>query len=137
MQSIETDDILFTVLNGSAVLKAELKGGIYTMGERPDGSTAEDIVVNNLNLTHEIPQSGTSNVNIHVPDEKVKIGGKEQYKTARERLRLLTGLVLAALKAANIEGLTFWVSNETTIREENIKQSYNNLRVEWNIQRTN
>lgn len=137
MQSIETDDILFTVLNGSAALKAELKGGIYTMGERPDGSTAEDIVVNNLNLTHEIPQSGTSNVNIHVPDEKVKISGKEQYKTARERLRLLTGLVLAALKAANIEGLTFWVSNETTIREEAIKQSYNNLRVEWNIQRTN
>lgn len=137
MQSIETDDILFTVLNGSAALKAQLSGGIYVQGERPDDSKKEDIVVNNLSLTHEIPQSGTSNVNIHVPDKKVKINGKEQYKTDRERLRTLTTLVLATLKAANITGLTLWVSKETIIKEDSIKQSYNNLRIEWNIQITN
>lgn len=137
MQSIETDDILFAVLNGCEQLKAELSGGIYTQGERPDDSQKEDVVVNNLALTHDLPQTGTSNVNIHVPDKKVKINGKEQYKTDRERIRILTGIVLSALKAANVEGLLFWVSNETIMKEDSIKQSYNNLRIEWNIQRTN
>lgn len=70
MQSIETDDILFEILNASAELKAALSGGIYVQGERPDNSGKEDVVINNLFLNHEVPQTGTSNVNIHVPDKK-------------------------------------------------------------------
>lgn len=137
MQSIETDDILFEILNASAELKAELSGGIYVQGERPDDSQEEDIVINNLYLNHEVPQSGTSNVNIHVPDKKAKIRGKEQRKADRERLRKLTALVLQTLKTANIEGLTVRVTNEAIIKEPTVYQHYNNIRVEWNIQRTN
>ena len=44
MLSIETDDILFEILNASTELKAELSGGIYVQGERPDDSEDEDIV---------------------------------------------------------------------------------------------
>lgn len=137
MQSIETDDILFEILNASAELKAELSGGIYVQGERPDDSQEEDIVINNLHLNHEVPQSGISNVNIHVADKKAKIRGKEQRKADRERLRKLTALVLQALKTANIEGLTIRVTNEAIIKEPTVYQHYNNIRVEWNIQRTN
>jgi hypothetical protein len=137
MQSIETDDILFEILNASAELKAELSGGIYVQGERPDESEKEDVVINCLTLSHDVPQSGISNVNIHVPDKKTKIRGKEQRKADRERLRLLTSLVLAVLKSANITGLTLKVSAETVIKEPEVFQHYNNLRVEWNIQRTN
>lgn len=137
MQSIETDDILFEILNASAELKAELSGGIYVQGERADDSQEEDIVINNLHLNHEVPQSGISNVNIHVPDKKAKIRGKEQRKAGRERLRKLTALVLQALKTANIEGLTVRVTNEAIIKEPTVYQHYNNIRVEWNIQRTN
>ena len=137
MQSIETDDILFEILNASAELKAELSGGIYVQGERPDDSQEEDIVINNLYLNHEVPQSGISNVNIHVTDTKVKIKDKEQRKAGRERLRKLTALVLQALKTANIEGLTVRVTNEAIIKEPTVYQHYNNIRVEWNIQRTN
>ena len=74
MQSIETDDILFEILNASAELKAALSGGIFVQGERPDNSGKEDVVINNLFLNHEVPQTGTSNVNIHVPDKKERIG---------------------------------------------------------------
>ena len=137
MQSVETDDILFKVLSSNKELKAALSGGIYTLGERPDDSEKEDIVINCLALTHEVPQSGTSNVNIHVPDQVLRIGGKQQRKANRERIRTLTELVLKTLKAANVEGLSFWVDSEHVIKEEPAKEHYNNLRVEWNIQLTN
>lgn len=136
MLSIETDDILFEILNASTELKAELSGGIYVQGERPDDSEDEDIVINCLYLSHDIPQSGTSNVNIHVPDKKTKIRGKEQRKADRERLRLLTSLVLAVLKSAKVTGLTINVANETVIKEPDISQHYNNLRIDWNIHLT-
>jgi len=137
MQSIETDDLLFEVLNASVAIKSALSGGVYVQGERPDGSELEDVVINNLTFSHEIPQSGTSNVNIHVPDLKVMIGGKEQRKADRERLRLLTGIVLETLKAARITGLTFWITNESVIKEPEVSQHYNNIRISWNIQITN
>ena len=128
MQSIETDDILFEILNASAELKAALSGGIFVQG---------DVVINNLFLNHEVPQTGTSNVNIHVPDKKERIGRTEQFKAHRERIRELTAIVLSVLKSANITGLTIRVSTEAIIKEPGINEHYNNLRVEWNIQRTN
>ena len=137
MQSIETDDILFEILNASAELKKALSGGIYVQGERPDNSGMEDVVINNLFLNHELPRTGTSNVNIHVPDKKERICRAEQFKANRERIRELTAIVLSVLKSANITGLTIRVSTETIIKEPGINEHYNNLRVEWNIQRTN
>ena len=135
MISFETDDILFEVLNASTELKNAINGGIYVQGERPDNSSKEDIVINNIAITHELPQSGNSNVNIHVEDLTLKINGQEQRKAKRERLRTLTSLTIAALKAARIEGLTFWITNETVIKEPAINQHYNNLRISWNIQK--
>lgn len=136
MISIETDDILFEVLNASQELTSTINGGIYVQGERPDGSSKEDIVINNISVTHEKPQSGISNVNIHVEDlSNIMIGGQQQRKANRERIRTLTILVLKTLKAARIEGLTFWVTNEAVIKEPTIKQHYNNLRINWNIHR--
>ena len=136
MISIETDDILFSILHENAALKAGISGGIYTLGERPDDSVKEDVVCNCLALTQDVPQSGTSNVNIHVADTLLTIKGKQQYKAARERLRDITKLVIAAIKAARIEGLTLNVYAETIIAEPDIHQHYNNIRVDWNIQIT-
>lgn len=137
MQSIETDDIICSILNASEELTNAISGGIYVMGERPDDSEAEDIVINNLFLSHDMPQTGTSNINIHVTDLKVNISGKEQRKGHRERIREITSLVMKVIKAANIPGLTIRIANETIIKEPNISQHYNNIRIEWNIQRTN
>lgn len=72
MQSIETDDILFEILNASAELKAALSGGIFVQGERPDNSGKEDVVINNLFLNHEVPQTGTSKRKYPRPRQKGK-----------------------------------------------------------------
>jgi hypothetical protein len=136
--SFDTDDILFAVLSASSELKAAISGGIYHEAERPDSSEKEDICINTITVTRNYtPQSGTSNVNIYVPDLKLRIKGQEQRKANRERLRELTNLVIAALEAANVNGVMFWVANETAIKEPAIYQHYVNLRIEWNIQRTN
>jgi len=130
--SFDTTDILFQVLNGSDELKTALSGGIYTT-DRPDNSEKEDITVNTITVTGDSPQRGTSNVNIHVPDLKPNIGGQEQRKENRERLHQLTTLVISILETARVEGLLFWVANQTTLPEPEIKQHYTNLRIEWNI----
>jgi hypothetical protein len=130
--SFDTNDILYKTLVSSEELKAAISGGIY-ISERPDNPENEDIVVNTITVTGNMPQQGTSNVNIFVPDLKLKIKGQEQRKANRERLHKLTDLVISILETANVEGLTFWVANETVIKEQSIYQHYTNLRIEWNI----
>jgi hypothetical protein len=75
-------------------------------------------------------------VNIHVPDLKLNIAGQEQRKENRERLRELSTLVISLLEAARVEGLLFWISNQTILREPEVNQHYTNLRIEWNICKT-
>lgn len=104
------------------------------MGERPDGSVKEDIVVNTITLTQEsLPQLGTSNVNIHVPDMDVKISGIPQKKANRPRLKALTTIVLSVLTSARVAGLKFRVTTQTTIAEPELSQHFVNLRIEWSI----
>jgi hypothetical protein len=136
--SFDTDDILFRVLFQSEILKSAINGGIYPEEERPDNSVKEDITINTITVTrNSLPQSGTSNVNIYVPDSIKKIKGQEQHKINRERLRELTELVISILESANINGLVFYITNQTIIKEQNIYQHYTNLRIDWNIQLTN
>ena len=130
--SFDTDNILFEVLNVSDELKSAISGVIYTT-DRPDNSEKEDITVNTITVTGSMPQRGTSNINIHVPDLQAKIKGQEQRKADRERLRQITTLVISILEAARVEGLLFWVANQTTIKEPEVNQHYTNLRIEWNI----
>lgn len=132
-QTFDTDLILYQILNGSSTILSAISGGVY-IDERPDGSEAEDIVVNTIDLTQEYaPQSGTSNVNIHVSDIDVQINGIQQKKKNRERLKSLTTIVLDALKFAKIEGLSLVVTNQTTIKESTINQHYTNIRIDWFI----
>lgn len=136
MLSIDAEDTLYKVLSASEDLEKALTGGIYVQGERPDGSELEDVVVNTITVSHALPQTGTSNINIHVSDLKLRIKGKEQRKADRERLRELTALVLEVLKKANVTGLAFWVATETVINEPGVSQHYTNLRINWNIHLT-
>lgn len=136
--SFDTDDILFNILANSDELKAAIGGGIYNETQRPDNSEEEDITINTIMVTRNFtPQSGTSNVNIYVPDLKLKIKGQEQRKVNRERLREITNLVISILEKANPSGLAFWIANETMIKEPKIYQHYVNLRIDWNIQLIN
>ena len=134
VSSIDTDDILYQLIT-QAVSQGviTISGKVCPQGERPDGSTKEDIVINTITVTHEKPQSGTSNVNIYAADKKVSIDGTEQYKANRERLREIGDALTTFLDAQNIAELEFMIEQDVTIKEIEVRQHYRNLRISWNI----
>lgn len=132
--SIDTDDILFKiVLEAVTSGKVVINGGVFTQGERPDDSEAEDIVINTITVTHDKPQTGTSNVNIYAKDLKLRIKGKEQRKADRERLRTIGNALVAYLDAQNIADLEYWIESDIVIKELEVNQHYRNIRISWNI----
>ncbi len=132
--SIDTDDILYKIV-AEAVSTGVVKisGIVCTQGERPDDSETEDIVINTITVTHDKPQTGTSNVNIYASDLKVKIRGKEQRKADRERLREIGDVLVSYLDAQNIANLEFWIESDIILQEQQVNQHYRNIRISWNI----
>ena len=132
--SIDTDDILYKIV-AQAVSTGVVKisGIVCTQGERPDDSETEDIVINTITVTHDKPQTGTSNVNIYASDQKVKIRGKEQRKADRERLREIGDALVSYLDAQNIADLEFWIESDIVLQEQQVNQHYRNIRISWNI----
>lgn len=132
--SIDTDDILFKIVSEAVTSgKVVINGGVFTQGERPDDSEAEDIVINTITVTHDKPQTGTSNVNIYAKDLKLRIKGKEQRKADRERLRTIGSALVAYLDAQNIADLEYWIESDIVIKELEVNQHYRNIRISWNI----
>ena len=132
--TFDTDAILFSLLQDSPV-KEVINGGVYVGDDRPDDSDKEDIVVNSIDLTQDyLPQIGTSNVNIFVPDKNVKIGGKQQLQANRTRLKELSAMAIETLRNANITGLKIILGNQTVLEEPSVKQHFVNIRINWNIQ---
>ncbi len=132
--TFETDTLLFSLLRESPV-SAAINGGIYVGDDRPDDSVKEDIVVNSIDLTQDyLPQIGTSNVNIFVPDKVVTIGGKQQLKANRTRLKELSNMAIETLRNANITGLKLILVNQTILEEPSVNQHFVNIRINWNIQ---
>ena len=134
VSSIDTDDILYQLIT-QAVQEGviTISGVVCPQGQRPDDSKAEDIGINTITVTHEKPQSGTSNVNIYAADKKVSINGKEQYKADRERLREIGDALTEFLDQQNVADLEFEIEQDVTIKEIEVKQHYRNLRITWNI----
>ena len=134
VSSIDTDDILYRLIKKAVDDRViTISGKVCPQGERPDGSTAEDIVINTITVTHAKPQSGTSNVNIYAADKKRRINGKEQYKANRERLREIGDALTAYLDAQNVADLEFWIEFDVVVKELEVQQHYRNLRISWNI----
>ena len=132
--SIDTDDIRFKIVSEAVTSgKVVINGGVFTQGERPDDSEAEDIVINTITVTHDKPQTGTSNVNIYAKDLKLRIKGKEQRKADRERLRTIGDALVAYLDAQNIADLEYWIESDIVIKELEVNQHYRNIRISWNI----
>ena len=132
--SIDTDDILFKIVSEAVTSgKVVINGGVFTQGERPADSEAEDIVINTITVTHVYPQSGTSNVNIYAKDWKLRIKGKEQRKADRDRLRTIGNALVAYLDAQNIADLEYWIESDIVIKELEVNQHYRNIRISWNI----
>lgn len=130
---IDTDGILFRLLNG----KTTIKGGVYVGDARPEDSTEEDIVVNTIDLEADaLPQIGTSNINVYVPDVSMNIKGKMQVSANRTRLNELTHEVLKIVRETVLPGVKATPKSATIMYEPTIKQHFMNIRIDWNIQTT-
>lgn len=138
MQTIELEDILYKALKASEPVAAAIDGGIFVLGERPEGSGKVDIVINTITGgTGTRPQNAVVNVNIHVPDLLLTIDGVQQRKANRERLRPVVKAVRQTINAANIEGLSLQIVGENIIRETQAPEHYANIRVNCYIVKTN
>ena len=132
--SIDTDDILYKIVaEAVSTGVVNISGIVCTQGEPPDDSETEDIVINTITVTHDKPQTGTSNVNIYASDLKVKIRGKEQRKADRERLREIGDALVSYLDMQNIADLEFWIESDIVLQEQQVNQHYRNIRISWNI----
>ena len=81
-----------------------------------------------------LPQIGTSNVNIYVPDTSKKIRGKMMVLPNRLRLKELANEVAAIIRESRIPGIKAVSGTMSIMGEPNTKQHFVNIRVDWNIQ---
>ena len=132
--TIDTDDMLYKLLRQAVDEgKISINGVICQEDDRPDNSQTEDIVINTIAISHDKPQDGTSNVNIYVPDKRVKIRGQEQHKTDWARLKELGDALGAFIEAQNLPDFEIWIESDTTLKDITSGQHYRNIRVKWNI----
>jgi len=132
MTGLELNTKIYKLLSANSQLVSAINGRIYKQ-KRPDNSKKEDIVVNTISVSHDHPQEATSNINIHIPDKQVKIDGVQQYTPQTDKLESLTKKVVDIVKAANYTGISLWVSVESLIKEDNINEHYQNIRLSWII----
>lgn len=132
--SIDTDDMLYKLLRRAIdEKKIAINGVLCQETDRPADSQTEDIVVNTIAISHDKPQDGTSNVNIYVPDRRVKIRGQEQHKTDWGRLKEIGDALVDFIEAQNLDDLEMWIESDTTLQEPTAGQHYRNIRIKWNI----
>jgi hypothetical protein len=129
MEAIQTDSIIYQILKNSGML--DITGDVYTAGERPANSTAEDIVINNINFEHSTPRRGISNINIHVADIVVTIDGIQQRKTNRDRLNAIAQTVQTVIDSTTINGVSLRIETTQVFAEE--AEHYLNMRCAWII----
>ena len=126
----DANELLFKALNIDEV-KSAIKGKLYN-DSRPINSLNEDIVVNTITITTVFkPQLATSNINIYVPDI-------EGIKNSR-RLKEISRVVRKVFENHQFIGKSVYISDQGIIQEENKKEHYVNLRIQWRIydQKTN
>lgn len=137
MNATDITDELFKLLSEDAGVRAAITGGVYA-DKRPEGRLDKtDIVIISNFVRHQpgAPATGLTNVNIHVPDLTVKIGGRQQPMPDRDTIRSATDAVLAAVRDAYIEGASIWTGEETVIDEPDLNGHYANIRINWFIER--
>lgn len=128
-------DIFYPLLNQSA-LKTAITGGVYK-SERPLNSELEDVVIGTLPITTGTVQICVVNVNIHVSDLKLTIGGVEQYQPNIARLKVLAAIAAGILETYVSSNYILFITNLSLLKEETTHQHYINIRVEIQIHKTN
>lgn len=121
-------DILATALRGGP-LDVAITGSIYKH-TRPASSQLEDVVINTLANGSEDLQESILNVNIHVPNLKVTVGGvTETNQPDHVRLKALSALAIAELNEKWGPDYNFRIDSDDLVEEES--SSYINFRIHF------
>ena len=132
MTALEVVDIVWKKLDGSS-LKGLITGGIYK-GQRPVGSSKEDIVVNILGLPNEQLAQALVNVNLHVPNKPIKINGQQDNSQPDfSRLMNVANVLLALLKEDySSDGWYFELQQHSgPVIDDNANSHYINIRIDF------
>lgn len=128
MAIFNINTVLYKLLNGSTSLRSVFTGEIY-IHESPDNINYENITINTLNVSHGMPFTGTSNINIHVPDLLISYNDVEQYVADENRINELTTAVIDILENEIINECNIKITNESIL--ENGQEHYANIRIDW------
>ena len=130
--STEIIDMIYKYLVTTPLVTANdgLSGGVYPL-QRPEGSNKEDLVIGTLSLDGEDVQIGVLNLNLHIPNLNVVVGGKPQKQPNRARMRVLSGKLRDAISEHYFDGAcSAWITNIAEIKETNLDDWYVNHRLE-------
>ena len=135
MSTLNIMDDVYALIGTSCVVTGEgeitgITGGVYKL-RRPETSVYEDVVINALPVSGGDIQMCTVNVNIHVPDIRVTIGGRIQEQPNMVRLKDLAQLAVKVTEEHYATSYYLWVAHQAVIREEPAKEHYVNLRIEY------
>lgn len=129
--TLDIVDILYHVLSGSGLASA-ISGGVYK--HRPVNSGKEDVVINSLPVSGSQLQEGVANVNIHVPNLALNIGGiQDRTQPNHDRLKTLTSLAVTTLNDVWRESgdVSFTVLTQSLFEEPEIFEHYVNIRLNY------
>lgn len=129
----DAERILYQKIKNSALDTA--CNGVLCKWNRPDDKEKkEDIVINSVATTTNSTQRMVANVNIYTSDVKSP-EVENHWQPNTKRIKDLTDMALALFGEVHetYEGTNvhYFVANQQTFTEPDIKQTYINLRVEF------
>lgn len=130
--TLDIVDILYQVINQS-VLKTSVNGNVYKFS-RPVNSGKEDIVINSLPITGGQLQEGFVNVNIHVPNLSLNIGGlQDNTQPDFSRLKSFAAAAVGILQEVWRESgdVNFSIQNQSIFPEPEVNEHYVNIRIRY------
>lgn len=119
--------LLWHLINQSA-LSGIITGGVYKY-QRPADSKVEDIVVNAIAIDNELVQTGTGNVNIHVP-------ALTNGMPNTSRIEQLATIAETQIKEGFGSKYTFFVENQTVIYDPETQDWFINFRIKFKFHNT-
>ncbi len=130
--TIQAVEIVYQHLLGSVLFTDAKKptGNLYRY-QRPDGSGAEDVVVNSIMLNRRSVQEGVLNVNLFVPNKVLQLAtGTDRSQPNHKRLSEISELANTVLNEVWGTGYMFEVQQDNMIPDEN-NQHFLNFRLNF------
>jgi len=128
------EGIIFALLNDHDV-RTSITGNLI-VGSVVGDFTKENVTINSLTLGSGDIQRGIVNVNIHVPDISVTVGGKTTKQRNNERLKTLTEMVAEVLMSNGYSSTyNFWLDEESAFtvfkNTDGIDNHFANIKIQF------